>query len=220
MSANPPPADDEERTTARGLWRYAYDYLRAANRLDEIDPDPAGSSQVSYHLACHALEVAFKAYLRAKGARLDDLKRHGHSLESVRVAAEAQGLPQLSDELREALAMVESYHREHEFRYIRTGTKHYPPLSDLVTAGAKVLDASADAVGHAVATSNHAQHIYRMKFDVSATFGRTNAPPSPTTPHSPPGVPSSKVELPRFRGRFSAWFSSEFSGDLQGALGG
>ena len=28
------------------------------------------------------------------------------------------------------------------------------------------------------------------------------------------------LELPRFRGRFSAWFSSEFSGDLQGALGG
>ena len=29
-----------------------------------------------------------------------------------------------------------------------------------------------------------------------------------------------QLELPRFRGRFSAWFSSEFSGDLQGALGG
>ena len=29
-----------------------------------------------------------------------------------------------------------------------------------------------------------------------------------------------ELELPQFRGRFSAWFSSEFSGDLQGALGG
>lgn len=54
---NTPPAD-EDRTTAIGLARYAYDYLHAAMVVETSDPTPSHISPVpAYFLAPHGIEL-------------------------------------------------------------------------------------------------------------------------------------------------------------------
>src|SRR6266446_7364294 len=109
----PDPAD--ERTTALGLWRYSFDYLKAANIVDKHDPNPWVESQVTYQLVCQGLELALKAYLRATGQTVRDLIRTGHSLEKCLNSAERAGLTPLCQELRAALLMIDRYYKQNEF---------------------------------------------------------------------------------------------------------
>ncbi len=166
-------------TTALGLWRYAGTYLKAARTLDDADPNPWFASHVSYQCACQGIELAFKSYLRAKGFSLKKLRKVGHSLGSCMEAAKAQGMRPPSAQAAAAIAMIDRYYKEHQFRYIVTGMKQYPSLGDLLKAGAAILNVAAsdvasamnpDDAGLAKATTR------RMKLDVSATFGATRPP--------------------------------------------
>ena len=58
------PPNDEDRTTAIGLARYAYDYLHAAIVVEMNDPTPNHISPVpAYFLALHGIELTLKAFL-------------------------------------------------------------------------------------------------------------------------------------------------------------
>jgi len=75
------PIEESRRTAALALWRYAHDYLKAAQTLWENDRITCNESQALYHLTAQGIEFALKSYLRARGVTPDELSaRIGHSL--------------------------------------------------------------------------------------------------------------------------------------------
>ena len=83
--------EEEERQSAFGVWRYGYEYVKASKTVDDHDSNPWVASSVTYQCACQGIELAFKAYLRAKGHDLYSLRKFGHSLhesgDEMRVAS-------------------------------------------------------------------------------------------------------------------------------------
>ncbi len=161
---------DGDRQSALGLWRYAFDYLKAAKILDENDPNHWSASSVTYQCTCQAIELGFKSYLRAKGDGVRALQRLGHSLVKCRRKATRVGLPPRTAPDMEAIRMIDRYYRAQEFRYIKTGMKHYPGIGELERACAVVLHDVADDVAAAMGSPELAN---TMKRKVSYTFGRT-----------------------------------------------
>src|SRR5262245_12126485 len=97
--------DDDEvrRTSPMALWRYAHDYLRAAQSLCRQHRLADSETQAPYHLAAQGLEFALKAYLCARGATMATLSDEvGHSLLQALKQSEAQGLPRLASHQRAA----------------------------------------------------------------------------------------------------------------------
>jgi hypothetical protein len=84
---------DDLRTTALGLWRFAYDYLKAAQTLDDADPNPWVPSNVTHQCACQGIELAYKSYMRARGKTVKDLIDIGHSLMKCKDVAIGLGFP-------------------------------------------------------------------------------------------------------------------------------
>lgn len=168
MTVTVTPSDS--RTTPLGVWRYGYDYLKAARRLDDADPNPWVSSNVTHQCVCQAVELAFKSFLLAHGKTLNDLRDIGHSMLRAMQEAEQLGLTPRPAGQRAAITQMDGYYRQHEFRYIVTGIKDYPPLDALLTACAWVLHEAAPDV--AASMGNH-DLVNRMRLDVSSTFGKT-----------------------------------------------
>jgi hypothetical protein len=161
---------DDSRTTALGLWRFAYDYLKAAQTLDDADPNPWVPSNVTHQCACQGIELAYKSYMLASGKNLDDLRAVGHSLMKCMDAAIRLGLTAPSADHHEALEMMDRYYRGHEFRYIVTGMKEYPALGRLLSAGAAVLYDAAPVVAEAMGTPGN---VRRLRLELSAALGQT-----------------------------------------------
>ena len=86
--------DEAKRTSPLALWRYAHDYLRAAQALCRQHRIACRESQAPYHVASEGLTFTVKAYLRTKGATMAELDRViGRSLTEALIRGEAQGLP-------------------------------------------------------------------------------------------------------------------------------
>src|SRR5262245_59133698 len=104
--------DELKRTSPLAFWRYAHDYLRAAQTLCRQHRLRIEETQVPYHLAAQGLEFALKAYLRARGATMahlqDDVR---HSLLAALDECEAQGLPPLSPGSRAAIVEIAACHQ-------------------------------------------------------------------------------------------------------------
>jgi hypothetical protein len=177
---------EEERQSAFGVWRYGYEYIKASKTVDDHDSNPWVASSVTYQCACQGIELAFKAYLRAKGHDLHSLRKFGHSLVKCMKAATKYGLPARSIADATAIRMVDPYYKAQEFRYIKTGLKEYPNIGELMRAGAVLLDAVADDVAAAMGSPALAN---RMKLNTSAEFGFTQPPPMPV-PRTPVSFPS------------------------------
>jgi hypothetical protein len=98
----------DERTTPLGLYHFAVTYEAAANTLvDNFDRDRVthADSPVG-HLFTHAIELYLKAYLRLKGATLDDLKsRLGHNIPKLGAEFAATG-GHLDDEDRKVFDLL------------------------------------------------------------------------------------------------------------------
>lgn len=76
---------------APALWSYAPQYLRAARAVPASSFNPA-----RFYLACHALELALKAFLSTKGRSLKSMARHpGHDLAAALAEAERLRLADL-----------------------------------------------------------------------------------------------------------------------------
>ena len=165
---------DDSRTTALGLWGYAFGYLRAAHTLDDADSNPWVSSNVTHQCVCQGIELAYKSYIRARGKTVKDLIDIGHSLMKCKDVAMGLGLTAPSADHFDALKMMDRHYREHEFRYIVTGTKEYPMLGRLLSVGATVLYDAAPAISEA--TGDAPELLRRMWEELSARLG-----------HPPPG---------------------------------
>jgi hypothetical protein len=137
--------NQEDRTTAVGLWMFADSYAEAAKHL--ADTTDLRHKAPIYFLYAHAIELAFKAFLRTHGASLDDLKCVGHSLPALMERARAQGLDQgtLDENGLKLLGLLDAYSHDHEFRYIKTGFKKLPNLNALHEVASRMLSATRSA---------------------------------------------------------------------------
>lgn len=148
---------DEQRTTAIGLARYAYEYIEAARLVDQHAADANPGSQISpvpaYFLAVHGIELTLKAYLRSKGLSVKELssKTYGHDLHACYRKAKERGLLGIFNERDPDVAAMEllvQLNRYHGLRYIRTGTKHFPLWSLVEPLAVRLHQAVAPVVGY------------------------------------------------------------------------
>jgi hypothetical protein len=148
--------DDDERTTAIGLARYAYEYIDAARLVDTHHGKKPGFEFVSpvpaYFLAAHGIELTLKAYLRHAGIGVRDLSRqYGHDLHACyRKAKELRLLDRFSEDERDAraLEMLAELNRGHGLRYIRTGYKQFPSWAIVEPLAVRLHQAVAPIVGY------------------------------------------------------------------------
>jgi len=140
--------DESRRTAALALWRYAHDYMRAAETLGASNRVACHESQALYHLGAQGIEFALKSYLRAKGVTPEELSaRVGHSLLDALQEALARGLRPPPVEVLRAIQMIAPHHRDDQFRYLAAHYGEYPDLAPLLSAGAWILaQIAADVV--------------------------------------------------------------------------
>ena len=147
-----PDHDHAQREAALALWRYAHDYLRAAQTLCRQHRIGCVDSQVPYHLVAQGIEFALKAYLRAKGASMTALRAElGHSLTRALEQCEAKGMPPLRAGDRDAIEELSICHRDTQFVHLATAEDAFPNIDPLVDVGVWILDWIApDVVEHYV----------------------------------------------------------------------
>jgi HEPN domain-containing protein len=116
-----------DRRTSLGLLNFAASYMRAAEHLvSEIEH---GRLKLRFHdpvefLAGHAVELALKAFLRARGLADDELQRLGHDLEELMNEAKRLGLTVevTEQESRHVLLLNARYgYSPYRVRYLETG---------------------------------------------------------------------------------------------------
>lgn len=156
VSARSPEISENDRTTAVGLARYAYEYLEAAILVDEREAGRNPGSQISpipaYFLASHAIELTLKAYLRLNRLTVDQLsdKKYGHNLRACYRKAKEFGLLEIFNEHPNdvaALDMLIGLNEKHGLRYIRTGAKQFPLWSIVEPFAVRLHQAVASKVG-------------------------------------------------------------------------
>ena len=133
---------DDERTTGMGLWTDARDMLAAA-KVVSADTRLA-NSHPAYYLAGHGLEEAFKAFLRARGQALNDLRCIGHNLDHALGAAISHGIEDLcalSAQDKAMIGQLNPYYKAKHFEYRVTGFQSLPQLQDLLGLGDRILTA-------------------------------------------------------------------------------
>jgi hypothetical protein len=111
---------DDDRTTPLGLFHTARSYWRSAEHLSAASLRVTHPEAPVTFLYCHAIELYLKAYLRAAGKSVADLKRIRHRVARLAEAAVADGL-QLDPQNAEILLHIEDWDVAMEARYIRTG---------------------------------------------------------------------------------------------------
>jgi len=169
--------DEAKRTSPLALWRYAHDYLRAAQALCRQHRVACHESQAPYHVASEGLNFTIKAFLRTRGATMAELDRIiGHSLTEALIRGEAQGLPRLPARWRMAVAEVAACSGEQEFAYLTTTESTFVDVEPLVEAGVWILDQIApDVAEHYVqhlagaASPSAEDFVGRLRADLRAT---------------------------------------------------
>lgn len=154
---------DEDRTTALGLARYAYDYLHAAMVVETNDPTRSHISPVpAYFLALHGIELTLKAFLRHKGVSVKDLqKKFGHDLNACHRKAKELGLNDLFKERpvdADAMRMLVGLNDQQGLRYIKTGMKHFPLWSIVEPLAVRLHQAVAPVVGFESFNKSYQDH--------------------------------------------------------------
>jgi hypothetical protein len=135
------------RTTAFGTWRFASEYLRAAEAVEAVAKSDMDIPAPRYYLLGHGIELALKAFLLSKGVPLEELrsmKLMGHELEKALVRAEGMGFSDLvtfSGEERAAVELLNKTYQPKEHEYITIGYVVWPQTTLLFSILNKVLPA-------------------------------------------------------------------------------
>ncbi len=146
---------DDDRTTALGLARYAYEYYEAALGADDrIGMQPgyeiSAPSPVMF-LVAHSMELALKAYMRNAGLTVADIRKLGHDLDACFRIAVAMGFGRqvtLTREEEALLKLISDLHASTEFRYIQTGSKKLPVFGPMAELAKKILRPVCNLVGY------------------------------------------------------------------------
>ena len=78
----------------------------------------------TYFVACQALELYFKAFLRAKGMSLEDLKQVGHDLQRAFRKANELGFGKVvgvTGEVEKTISMLSPIYLKRDFQYKGSG---------------------------------------------------------------------------------------------------
>jgi hypothetical protein len=150
-------SNDDSRTTAIGLARYALEYLEAALTVDEHMGDRPEFMKVSpipaYFLIAHALELTLKSYLRHQGLTVKQISSRalGHNLNALYSKSMVLGLGNhytASQEDSDALNLLDALNQDHQLRYIKTGSKQFPLWSIVEPFAVKLHQAVGPLVGY------------------------------------------------------------------------
>ncbi|WP_156529203.1 hypothetical protein [Caballeronia udeis] len=149
--------NDDDRTTAIGLARFAYEYIDASRVVDNHHADKHPGEQISpmpaYFLVHHGIELTLKAYLRHAGVTIRELgsKKYGHDLHACYRKAKELGLLNIFNETSNdlnAMQMLVGLNDRHGLRYIRTGMKQFPLWSIVEPLAVRLHQAVAPVVGY------------------------------------------------------------------------
>ncbi|WP_250504282.1 hypothetical protein [Caballeronia sp. AZ7_KS35] len=149
--------DKDDRTTAIGLARFAFEYIDAAITVDkneaEKSPNNAISPTPAYFLAYHGIELTLKAYLRHKGFTLRELRsgKYGHDLHACYRQAKQLKLRDIFKETQDdinAMELLVALNVDHGLRYIQTGYKQFPLWSIVEPLAVRMHQAVAPLVGY------------------------------------------------------------------------
>lgn len=147
--------NSDERTTARGLARYARDFYAAAIAADNALGSEPGYEVVApvpvMFLVAHSIELILKAYLCHSGLTVEEIKKLNHNLKKNWQAASECGIEKhvlLNETDREVLSLISQLHVSTELRYIQTGYKTFPVFGPLQKLTEKLLDALCPLVGY------------------------------------------------------------------------
>lgn len=147
---------EDERTTSRGLARYAFEYIQAARLVDDDaadrKPQSATSPIPAYFLAHHGIELCLKAYLRHQGLtpRMLASKSYGHDLHACYRKAKELYLLDIFEEHPndiQALRLLAGLNVGHGLRYIKTGAKVFPLWSIVDPLAVRLHQAVAPLTG-------------------------------------------------------------------------
>ena len=115
-------SDEDDRTTAFGLFNFAHSYWQAAVALEKAKARVTAthSGDVIWFLYIHAVELYLKSFLRAHGVTGTELRRqYSHRVGDLANAAKAKGL-QFDDEDDTVIGLITELDLT-TFRYIKTG---------------------------------------------------------------------------------------------------
>ena len=168
---------EAKRTSPLALWRYAHDYLRAAQALARQNKIACHESQAPYHVASEGLTFAIKSFLRTRGATMTELDRIiGCSLTEALIRGEAQGMPAIPARWSMAVAEIAACSQEHQYVYLATTDSTFIDVEPLVEAGVWLLDRIApDVAEHYAkhlaeeASPSAEEFIGRLRADLKAT---------------------------------------------------
>lgn len=141
--------DQDDRTTSLGLFNFARSYWQSGVLLHYAKAPVTHPDAPVTLLLAHSIELYLKAFLRAKGIGVKDLKeRFGHDFRALLEEAGNHGLA-IDDEDRdigELLAEKESIRRS---RYIETGYYQRPSLPALSRMCRSLDESVSEALGEA-----------------------------------------------------------------------
>ena len=112
------------RTSAQGLFNYADSYLGSAHELRAANSDVPFAEEPVRFLLYHAAELHLKAFLRASGMTIDELKAKGHKFSKLTAAAQEIGLG-LDAQYVDTLIYGEETGDVMSVRYIITGYRKW-----------------------------------------------------------------------------------------------
>lgn len=131
-----------------GLQTYAADFVSSAKA---VEPPSVPFAPARIYLACHALELALKAFLSLKGRSLEQLAggKFGHDLECLLKEAEQHGLDKLvnfDEPQKSQIRRASNYYKRKIFEYpsIHEAACAYPgsPNTAMLISAAEALVAA------------------------------------------------------------------------------
>jgi hypothetical protein len=157
--------DDGANEHAIGYARYAYEYIQAAQKVDEtigrlpehdfVSPIPA------YNLAMHGIELTLKAFLRYHGIDPRELRnrQYEHDLHACFRRAKELGLLdifKMTDDDEKAMRLLVDLNVDQGLRYIRKGWKEFPSWAIVEPLAVRLHQSVSPLVGYKTFTSHFA----------------------------------------------------------------
>ncbi len=120
-------SDNDDRWQPMNFYSSAEDYYQSAIYI--VQAQVSGNlrihfpNSVPYYLFSHAVELALKGFLRAKGVSKRNLKdKYNHQFRKLINDCISRGLPLEKAECKTTIEWLEEYDREAiNFRYVRSG---------------------------------------------------------------------------------------------------
>lgn len=133
----PSASEEDERTNAQGLFNLGDSYLASAHVLWTAGVECSFPDRPVRFLIYHAAELHLKAFLRAAGLTVAQVRKLGHSFSKLIAAARDQGL-RVDEVCEHAFVFGEDTDDVMGSRYIRTGYRRWIETKDLGHCAAQI----------------------------------------------------------------------------------